>query len=108
MGRPKRIVGPGRARRSFTPEFKAEAVQLLSERQAEGATLAAVARELDVSPDQLRAWERQRAAVAGESTARVGETDAEELRRLRRENETLRQEREFLKKATAFFATESR
>jgi transposase len=105
MGRPKRPKGPPRERRSFTAEFKAEAVRLLDQRQAAGETLAAVARELDVSADQLRAWERQQ---RGAPAARTGETEAEELRRLRRENEVLRQEREFLKKATAFFAKESR
>jgi transposase len=90
----------------FTREFKAEAVRLLRTRQAEGATLAAVSRELDVSADQLRLWERQ--AVTRGAVARATETEAEELRRLRRENAVLREEREFLKKATAFFAKESR
>jgi transposase len=106
MPRPKRPAGPPRARRVFTSEFKAEAVQLLRTRQAEGATLAAVSRELDVAADQLRLWERravQHGAVPGAS-----ESAAEELRRLRRENAVLKQEREFLKKATAFFARESR
>jgi transposase len=106
MPRPKRPKGPPRAKRRFTAEFKAEAARLLRARQAEGATLAAVSRELDVSPDQLRLWERlevQRGAVP-----RATESEAEELRRLRRENAVLKQEREFLKKATAFFAKESR
>lgn len=106
MPRPKRPAGPPRPKRVFTSAFKAEAVQLLRTRQAAGATLAAVSRELDVSADQLRLWERlevQRGAVP-----RATESEAEELRRLRREVETLRQEREFLKKATAFFAKESR
>ena len=105
MPRPKRPAGPPRAKRVFTAEFKAEAVQLLRTRQAEGATLAAVSRELDVSADQLRAWERQQ--VAQGQVPRATESEAEELRRLRRENAVLRQEREFLKKATAFFAKES-
>ena len=106
MPRPKRPAGPPRPRRVFTPEFKAEAVQLLRTRQLEGATLAAVSRELDVSADQLRLWERQ--AVAHRQVPRAAESEAEELRRLRRENAVLREEREFLKKATAFFAKESR
>jgi len=106
MPRPKRPAGPPRPRRVYTAEFKAEAVQLLRTRQAAGATLAAVSRELDVSADQLRLWERQ--AVAQGQVPRASESEAEELRRLRREVETLRQEREFLKKATAFFAKESR
>ena len=106
MGRPKRPKGPARPKRTFTAEFKAEAVALLERRQAAGETLAAVARELELSPDQLRAWERQRRGPGG--SPGVGESEAEELTRLRRENEILRQEREFLKKATAFFAQESR
>lgn len=106
MGRPKRPKGPARPKRTFTAEFKAEAVRLLEQRQAAGESLAAVARELDLNPDQLRGWERQTRGPSG--PPRVGETEAEELKRLRREVETLRQEREFLKKATAFFAKESR
>lgn len=105
MGRPKRPAGPPRPKRTFTAEFKAEAVRLLEERQAAGETLAAIARGLDLNPDQLRAWERQR---RGRTALRPSESEAEELRRLRRENEILRQERDFLKKATAFFAKESR
>ena len=106
MPRPKRPAGPPRERRVFTSEFKAEAVRLLQARQAEGATLAAVSRELDVGADQLRLWERL--AIARGGVARPAESEAEELRRLRRENAVLKQEREFLKKATAFFAKESR
>lgn len=106
MPRPKRPKGPARAKRTFTQEFKAEAVRLLRDRQAAGATLAAVSRELDVAPDQLRLWERQ--LVTRGAVARATEREGDELRRLRREVETLRAEREFLKKATAFFAKESR
>lgn len=106
MPRPKRPAGPPRPRRQFTESFKDEAVRLLRERQGAGATLAAVSRELDVTPEQLRLWERQR--VARGAVPRAAESEADELRRLRREVETLQQEREFLKKATAFFAKESR
>jgi transposase len=106
MPRPKRPAGPPRAKRVFTQEFKAEAVQLLRTRQAEGATLAVVSRELDVSAEQLRLWERQE--VARGAVPRASESEAEELTRLRRENAVLKQEREFLKKAAAFFAKESR
>lgn len=106
MPRPKRPAGPRRPRRVFTAAFKAEAVQLLRTRQAAGATLAAVGRELDVGTDLLRLWERQ--AVARGAVPRASESEADELRRLRHENAVLKQEREFLKKATAFFARESR
>ena len=94
-------------RRSFTPEFKAEAVRLLEERRAAGVGITSVARELGLRPNQLREWSRQLVAEAP-SAAPDAETPAEELRRLRRENARLKQEAEFLKKAAAFFAKESR
>jgi transposase len=106
MPRPKRPEGPPRAKRTFTQAFREEAVRLLRARQAEGATLAAVGRELDVGPEQLRLWERQ--LITRGQVPRATESEGDELRRLRRENAVLKQEREFLKKATAFFAKESR
>jgi transposase len=103
-----------RERREFSAEFKAEAVRLMEERRAAGVAIAQVARELDVTPDQLRLWAR-RVGAAGAARApevfpgrgRRGELEAE-VRRLERENATLRQERDFAKKAAAFFAKESR
>ena len=92
---------PGK-RRQFSREFKEEAVRLLAE---SGRPLTHVARELALRPEQLREWRRQfgtRTSVAPASS------EAEELRRLRRELELTRQERDFLKKAAAFFAKESR
>lgn len=101
----------GRRRRVFSPEFKAEAVRLMRERQTAGASLAQIGRELDIGPDQLRTWARQ-FDPAGEPGRRAapggGETLDQEVRRLRRENATLKQERDFAKKAAAFFAKESR
>jgi transposase len=91
-------------RRSFTPEFKQEAVRLSLE---SGRPISQVARELAVRPDQLRHWKQEltRGAAVGPP---AGETPEQELRRLRRELEVVRQERDFLKKAAAFFAKESR
>src|SRR5678816_2118894 len=94
-------------RRSFTPEFKAEAVRLLEERRAAGVGITSVARELGLRPNQLREWTRQLAAAAP-SAGPAGETLEQEVRRLRRENARLQQEAEFAKKAAAFFARESR
>jgi transposase len=101
-----------RERRAFSAEFKLQAVQLVQERRAVGVPLMQIGSELDVQPGILRRWIEQ---LAKEETpgapARGGlasESEAVELRRLRRENAVLRQEREFLKKATAFFARESR
>ena len=87
-----------RGRREFSPEFKAEAVRLMTERREAGATLAQVGRELDVRPDQLRAWARQQRDVQGRGSAVPGETLEQENRRLRRENATLRQKQAFAKK----------
>lgn len=99
------------SRREFTPEFRQEAVRLMQERRAEGTSLAQVGRELEIEPDLLRKWARQ-LGQWDEPDSRVehgSPMDPEtELRKLRRENEVLRQERDFLKKATAFFAKESR
>ena len=107
-------AGSKRVRRAFSPEFKGEAVRLLRERQGLGVSVAQVGRELDVRPDLLRAWARQAAQWPGASGREVfpgngKEPSAEaEVRRLQRENAGLRQERDFLKKAAAFFAKESR
>src|SRR6266699_599727 len=87
-------------RRQFSREFKEEAVRLWAE---SGRPLAQIARELTVRTEQLRRWRPGKAAPAA-----APETEAQELRRLRRELEITRQERDFLKKAAAFFAKESR
>ena len=100
---------PRRERRAFSEEFKREAVQLLHERRAAGVTVTQVGRELDVRPDQLRAWTRRFAARDG-GLAAVGvvETPEQELKRLRRENVRLREEQAFVKKIAVYFAKESR
>ena len=103
-----------RERRAFSAEFKMEAVRLLRERQQLGVSVAQIGRELDVGPDVLRRWARQVEDRAGRpprdvfpGNGQVPQAE-EELRRLRRENAVLRQERDFLKHAAAFFAKESR
>jgi len=70
------------------------------------APLVQIARDLGISQDTLRVWVKQAQVEAGE---REGLTGAErsELAQLRRENRVLREEREILRKATAFFARES-
>ena len=117
------------AKRKHSPEFKLEAVRVMQERLAAGMTLQRVSEELEVNAGLLRTWAREVAsAPAGAtvdeifpgrghvrayavSTTRPTEerpaTPEEELRRLRRENERLRMERDILKKAAAFFAKES-
>lgn len=103
-----------RVRRTFSAEFKHDAVRLMQERRTAGVPLTQIGRELDVRPDQLRAWARQLKQRAGAPVEDVfpghGKLPSaeEEIRRLRRELEVTRQERDFLKKAAAFFARESR
>ena len=87
----------------YPPEFRAEAVRLV---RTSGKTLKEIAADLGVSTESLRKWVRQADIDAGR---RDGLTTAEreELQRLRRENRLLREEREILKKAAAFFARET-
>jgi transposase len=92
---------PGK-RRQFSREFKEEAVRLVVE---SGRPLSVIARELGIRPEQLREWRGQ---VKRPTPAVPANAAAEELRRLRQELELTRQERDFLKKAAAFFAKESR
>jgi transposase len=95
-----------KTRRTFTPEFKAEAVRLVSE---QGKSLAEVARDLDLGESMLRAWKQALAKSGNHAFPGKGNPPAleEELRRLRAENKRLMMERDILKKATAFFARES-
>ena len=90
-----------RGPKAFSEDFRREAVRLLRE---SGRTPPEVATELGISPDTLRVWERQFGRA--ETTKGRGKMLAleEENRRLRRENARLLEEREILKKATAFFA----
>ena len=94
----------GRRRRSFTPEYKAEVVELC---RTSGRSITAVARDLGLTETAVRRWVAQAEVDAGQ---RDGLTTAEreELSRLRRENRVLREERDILKRATVFFATETR
>jgi transposase len=93
------------SRRTFTSEYKAEVVALV--RQSD-EPLSQVCRNLDLTDSMVRRWlkEDQGMATTSESDSGV-ESDSDELKRLRREVKQLRQEREILKKAAAFFAKES-
>ncbi len=75
-------------------------------RSSREKTTAQLSRELGVSEQTLRNWRNQQQIDAGEREGLTTE-EREELRRLRRENKTLKQEREILKKAAAFFAREN-
>ena len=93
-----------RPRRSFSDEFKAEVVELVRQ---PGNTMGGVARDLDLTETAVRAWVRQADIDDG---PRDGLTSGErdELVRLRRQVRVLREERDILKRATAFFARETR
>lgn len=93
-----------RTRREFTPEFKARTVELL---ETSGKSLSQICRELDLTPSAVRRWVAQAKIDAGERQG-LSSAEREELARLRRENKLLREEREILKKAAAFFAGETR
>ncbi len=97
-----------RVRREFDAAFKREAVRRLHEQVARDGSVAQLARELEVLPDQLRTWAKQAAAREGAPSRAATPSAEEEVRQLRRELETVRMERDFLKKAAAYFATESR
>src|SRR6266545_974245 len=86
----------------YPPEFRREAVALY---RRSGRPLTEIASDLGVSTETLRIWTPQAAVDAGER-AGLSTEEREELRRLRREVRVLREEREILKKAAAFFAKE--
>ena len=91
-------------KRRFTKEFEAEAVRLL---QTSGRTQREVADDLGIGLSTLVRWVgRSRDRLIEDPPAKGSEDVAAELKRLRRENEILRQERDILKRATAFFAKE--
>lgn len=94
-------------RKIFTEEFQREAVRLVEEG---GTPIAQVARELGVHVETLRGWRRRARLARAEDPATAGSVPSleEENRRLRRENARLLEEREILKKATAFFARDAR
>ena len=94
-----------RARRQFTEEFRAGVVRLVLD---EGKTNGAVARELDLTPSSVTKWVRQARADRNQGKTGLTTAEREELARLRKENRVLQEERDILKKATAFFAKQSR
>jgi transposase-like protein len=94
---------PVRRRRSFTAEFKADAVALVLD---EGRTVAEVARSLGIGATSLGKWVQQARIDTGERDG-LTTSEREELAKLRRENARLRTERDLLKRATAFWVKES-
>jgi transposase len=95
-----------RTRRTYAPEFKVEAVKLVTE---QGYSFAEAARSLGLSENLIRPWKLAFEAKGDQAFPGQGKLPAieEELRRLRAENKRLLAERDILKKAPAFFAREA-
>ena len=89
--------------RKFPPEFRREAVELY---RSSDRSLEQVAKELGIGPSTLQRWHTKLGQQAEKDDV-LQPNERAELKRLRRENRRLKEEREILKKATAFFANES-
>lgn len=94
-----------RPRRSFTPEFKAEIVELC---QRGDRTVRQVSQDFDLTETAVREWVRQAEIDAGTRSDGLASDERAELAQLRRENRRLREDVDILKRATAFFAKETR
>ena len=92
-----------KTRPAYPPEFRREAVQMLRA----GRTPRELAESLGVSEQTLRNWRRQDQVDRHERDDGLTSDERDELRRLRRENARLKQERDLLKRAAAFFAAET-
>lgn len=107
-------MGEKRSRRKFAATFQIEVVRRMHERRAAQGPMAVIASDIGVRPEQLRSWATQYVARTGQAATDVFPGDGrlpsagDEVRQLRRELEVARQQVAFLKKAAAYFATESR
>jgi transposase len=93
-----------RTRRSFTPEFKADIVERC---RAGDRSIGQVAKDFELTETAVRAWVRQAEVDTGDRDGLTTE-ERQELAQLKRENRRLREDVEILKRATAFFAEETR
>ena len=94
-----------RPRRRFTEEFKAQTVRLVLD---EGKSVTDVARDLDLARTALHNWVEQAGADRTKGKTGLTTAEREELTRLRKELRIAQEERDILKKATAFFAKQNR
>ncbi len=94
-------------RRRFSKEFKMNAVSMVVD---QGRDLIETAHDLDIRPDMLRKWKKKFESDGQQAFPGSGhlKPEEEELRRLRRENERLRMERDILKKAVAICSDRQR
>ncbi len=90
-----------RQRKTYSGEFKQQAVRLVTER---GQSLAQTARDLSVSDNMLSRWKKQLETQGDRAFPGHGQPHDEELAKLRRELEIARQERDILKKAVGIFS----
>jgi transposase len=94
-----------RVRRSFTPEFKRDAVRLVKQ----GKSVTEVARDLGIARSLLQYWMREQQGERDRTSSRERlPSDAERIRQLERELRDAREERDILKKALAYFADDQR
>ena len=97
---------PRRPRRAFTPEFKAQIVELC---RRGDRSVGQVAKDFDLTETAVREWVKQAERDAGtRDDGGLSSDEKAELAALRRENRRLREDVEILKRATAFFAKETR
>lgn len=100
------VSGKSNMSKRYTAEFKRDAVALV--RSSPLRNITEIARELGVSPEGLRGWVKQDSTDRGQGPAgALTSAEKDELARLRRQNREQQQTIEILKKAAAFFATES-
>lgn len=90
-------------RQRFTPEFKREAIRQMRE---SGKPAAVVARELGIPRNRLYKWAADAQKLGAAAFSGSGRRPDDELAKLKRDNERLREENEILKKAAVYFARE--
>lgn len=90
-------------RRNYSPEFKREAVALSNQ---PGVTRAQIGRELDINPNMITRWQRELAANGSKAFLGQGVARDEEMSKLKREVNRLKKERDFLREAATFFASD--
>lgn len=96
---PRKFTSP------YPPEFRAEAIRLVREG---GRSVNGAAKDLGISNESLRNWLKQADLDSGRRKDGLTTEERQELVRLRRENRSLREDKEILKKAAVFFAQETR
>ena len=90
-------------RREYSAEYKREAVALAHQ---PGVTKAQIGRELGINPNMITRWQRELSANGSKAFLGKGVARDEELAALKRENAKLRKERDFLREAATFFASD--